>query len=514
MITRRQFLRDIAISAAAMTTPKPLWADGGRILRVSGAKPIRAWDPPEVYGTLEYCAQTAIYNRLLTHAPGEKWTLINEAAEYVDAVDGTHIKFKLKQGIKFTNGYGEMTADDVKFSYERHFDPKINSQMKDNFGPMAGVEVTGRYTGVIVLKEPFPPFTDVVIAHSPGMIVSKKATLEAGGKFNLPPCSSGPYKLKRDTGKRCTILERNDLWVGPPADFDEIHIKVIEDPKNAESAYDAGEIDFTQISLDSISNYVSNPRPNTTLLTRSTLRYLWLGINTENEVTKNEHLRRAIQYAINVDEILEKIYFGSAKRATGIIAPGLVGHRPKNLIEGPDLVKAGLSLKKAGYPNGLKLTLDVQNTELFPAIGRIVQKQLIQAGIEVEVILRDSSSFWGLGNETKGDSWKNIQLILNRFNSLPDPFYATVWFTKDQIGIWNWERFDNEEYNRLHVDGARELDPQKRDLVYRRMQDLLEESGAYVFITYPPELFLYRNHVIPALRPDGTPLFRYFQVAR
>jgi hypothetical protein len=41
----------------------------------------------------------------------------------------------------------------------------------------------------------------------------------------------------------------------------------------------------------------------------------------------------------------------------------------------------------------------------------------------------------------------------------PDPSWATVWFTPEQVGVWNWERFDNAEYAALHAQGLVDLDP-------------------------------------------------------
>lgn len=107
------------------------------------------------------------------------------------------------------------------------------------------------------------------------------------------------------------------------------------------------------------------------------------------------------------------------------------------------------------------------------------------------------------------------QLILNRFTMAPDPSWATEWFTPRQVGIWNWERFDNEEFGRLNDEGLRETDPDKRHEIYVRMQDLMEESGAYLFLTHGVNAFIY-NHakIVPALSPDGqNQLVRLFEPA-
>jgi peptide/nickel transport system substrate-binding protein len=93
----------------------------------------------------------------------------------------------------------------------------------------------------------------------------------------------------------------------------------------------------------------------------------------------------------------------------------------------------------------------------------------------------------------------------------PDPYYATSWFITEQAGVWNWERFANAEFDKIHKDAQSESDLVKRDAMYQRAQDLMEESGAYKFITHEATPNVYRNTIVPALRPDGMPLYRYFK---
>ena len=94
---------------------------------------------------------------------------------------------------------------------------------------------------------------------------------------------------------------------------------------------------------------------------------------------------------------------------------------------------------------------------------------------------------------------------------LPDPYYAMSWFTTDQIGIWNWERFDSPEFDRLQQEAVVEADPEKRAAMYVKMQDLMEESGAYKFLTHEASPVMYREPMQPALRPDARPLYLGFK---
>jgi peptide/nickel transport system substrate-binding protein len=94
-------------------------------------------------------------------------------------------------------------------------------------------------------------------------------------------------------------------------------------------------------------------------------------------------------------------------------------------------------------------------------------------------------------------------MIYDRFSMAPDPSWATVWFTPDQIGVWNWERWNSPEFGELHKKALVEKDVAKRDEMYKKMQDLMEESGAYIFLTHEANAAVYRDNIVPATQPDG-----------
>ncbi len=118
-----------------------------------------------------------------------------------------------------------------------------------------------------------------------------------------------------------------------------------------------------------------------------------------------------------------------------------------------------------------------------------------------------------MGQESKGDTWQDLELWLMRFGTTPDPYEATSWFVSDQVGIWNWERWTSEEYDRLYEEGIAETDPQKRHDIYVRMQEIMEETGAYVWINHEPEAFVHSTAVKVNAAPSGELNYRRFEQA-
>jgi peptide/nickel transport system substrate-binding protein len=518
-INRRQFLKGttafMLTSVVTPLLPKLSFSAEGNILKIRDYGDFLGLDPCFSAIVLEENIMGTIYNKLISYKPGEKWETQLEAAEVLDQVDTTHIKFKLKPGIMFTNDFGEMTAEDVKFSYERIIDPANKSPIQGDWATLKHVEVINKYSGVIVLKSPFQPLMNSTLPYIGGNIVSKKAVEGVGGKFTTnPPCCSGPYFLKEWKPKQLTVLARNKLWNGLRPDFDEIHIFPVDDEKTAEIAFEAGDIDFTRISIPSYNNFKAKPPANSTVINRPSLYYVWLGMMLENPKFKDIRVRQAIQMAVDVPSVLEAAYFGVAQPSTGFIPPGLLGYREKTLVPPEaNIEKAKKLMTEAGYGNGLTVTLDILNKSVNSTAAQVIQANLAEIGVKVQINQHESGAFWSLGSEKSGDRWKEIELILLRYSGAPDPIWATQWFVTEQKGIWNWERFSNAEYDDLYKRALGEADAEKRGKMYQKMQDLLEESGAYRFLTHEATPIMYRNTVVPALRPDGVPLMRYFKKA-
>ena len=246
------------------------------------------------------------------------------------------------------------------------------------------------------------------------------------------------------------------------------------------------------------------------MVEKPSLAYVWMGINQDVPPFDNQNIRRAVQYAIDREAVVDAAYFGAAQTSTGIIAPGLPGHRDANLYNyDPD--KARELLAQEGATN-LSVTLDILNQSERLTAAQVVQANLADVGIQCEIKQNDSGTFWTLGSKD-GDYWNKLQLIIGRFSMEPDPSWATAWFVPDQIGVWNWERFNSPEFAELHAQGLTEMDPAKRDVIYKKMQDLMEESGDYVFLTHEVTGVLYRDTVAPGLKPNGEPLLGDFKPA-
>ncbi|MBX6320306.1 MAG: twin-arginine translocation signal domain-containing protein [Rhodospirillaceae bacterium] len=513
-LDRRAFLRaSAALGVAAAFAPRRSGAAESKILRVRSYSDLQVLDPFDRKSNAEYDITRCLLPRLVRWKPGDTWEWEPHAAETIEQVDPLTIRFTLKRGIMWTGGFGEVTAEDVKYSFERIADRERKSPYFDDWSALDKVEVVDKYSGVIRLKQYYAPLWSTTLPAGSGQIVCKAAVEALPDKHFTTevPASAGPYVFKSWEPKQRTVLARDPNWKLTTPYYDEIQIQPIEDEKAAEVAFAAGELDFTQISLSSLANYRKNPPPRTTLIVKPSLAYVWMGMNHDHPKLKDPRVRRAIQMAVDADAAVDAAYFGQAERATGIIAPGLPGHREKNLVT-RNVAGAKKLLEEAGVSD-LTLKLSVLNKTEHTSLAQVVQASLAEAGIQVEIDPQDSGTFWSLGDEKSGDAWKDVQLLIQRFTMEPDPAWATMWFTPDQVGVWNWERWNNAEFGKLHEAALHEPDTAKRDAMYKKMQDLMEEDGNYVFLTHEATAAICRDSVVPALTPDGDELYDEFRAA-
>ena len=153
-VPRRQFLQGasaLGFSAATGASFAGQAFAAGGTLKTRTYADIRSMDPAFSQGVVDEEIQGAIYNKLVQFKPGSEWGWQLDAAASVEQVDDTHINFALRDDIGFTNGFGAMTAEDVKFSFERIIDEKLESTNKPDMSALDHVEVTGERTGTVVL---------------------------------------------------------------------------------------------------------------------------------------------------------------------------------------------------------------------------------------------------------------------------------------------------------------------------------------------------------------------------
>ncbi|MBP0615904.1 ABC transporter substrate-binding protein [Jiella mangrovi] len=512
-MNRRTILKSLAIGTAGligadMLGPKAAFAIEGKTLKIRNDGDIRNIDPAMRSGWYDETIMFAIFSSLIQYKAGKEWEYELDAAESFDASDPMAIKFSLKPGMKWTNGHGDVTAEDVKYSFERFKDEKLDAIYGSDWAALDHVEVTDELSGIIHMTKPFAPLLASTLPRASGIIVCKKALEENGGKIETDPfATSGPYTFADWQPRQRITLKRNPDFVGPQPYFEEIQLFPIQDKIAAETAFDAGDLDCTQIQISSIADRKGG---KATLTVRPALAYTWLGMNVENPKLSDVKVRRAIQRAVNVPEVVSATFGDAIEPAHGLVPPPLLGARDKVLYPF-DQAEAKKLLAEAGA-EGLSLTcvLGMDSDQLIAA--QVIQAQLAAVGINLKVRQMDDATM-DAQMQDKNGGWKTSEVWIDTFTTAPDPSWVTEWFTCGQVGEWNFQRTCDESWDAENAKAVEETDETKRAKMYRDLQDKLEETGAYVPLYHGVNAWISAPELTPAFTPDGQwPVLREMAV--
>ncbi|KKC38129.1 hypothetical protein WH87_11045 [Devosia epidermidihirudinis] len=508
--TRRSILAGIAgLSAATMLPGGPAWAQEQRSLTVRISREIQNLDPPFMTGTTDSNVLRAVFQRLVAYVPN-KYEYELDAAEKMEQVSPLQIDFTLKKGQMFTGGYGELTADDVKFSFERYIRPDAEgkeSSYKADWAALVEVQVHDTYTGSIILSKPSPSLWEVVLAGTSGLIQSRKAVEALGAEHSRTPIGSGPYMVTSFEAHRGLTLSRNPDFADYVPDYETVNLIYIANQKTAELALRAKEIDFTELSIDAAEELIG--AEGITVEKRPGQRFVWMGMNMQKAPLDNLAVRKAIRAAIDVDEMVLAGYQGNAPRLNTMIPPGLLGHWSDAPVYQRNVDEARQLLAESGVTLPITLKLTLLNEPGFQNMGLVAQALLSEVGINIEIDQREAATFWSSG---KGESGDDLELFFLRFNANPDPTYNARWFLPSQIGDWNWQRFDSAEFARIQDESGSNLDRDSRVQQIIELQKLMDESASMVWLTNEVFALGYQSSVQPAFLPDGNNWqFPYFK---
>lgn len=503
-MTRRQALAGgAALGLLGAALPFPVLAQSGR-KSVTLALPRDLQPPFDPLNRVSYPEGNllrSVLQGLIAFKPGTfEWEL--SAAKSIEQLSETVIAFELKPGLLFHGGFGELTADDVKFSFERAIKPgpdgKTTLHAKD-FAALEEVEVTGTYTGRIKLKTPAPALWQVVLPDNSGLILSRKA-YEAGAYRADQPTrliGTGPYILKEWRPNERAVLQANPDFQGPKPAFDEVVLRPVRDPKTAELAFRADELHFTAIEPADAAEIAK--LPGTRILKQDSINFVWIGINVEKAPLNDPRVRQAIRLAIDVDQVIEGAYNGAVSRAYGPVAPGLLGAWTDAPRYKRDLDAARKLLAEAGA-TGLRTKLTLLNKPAYQNAAVILQAQLAEAGITLDLDVRDGGSFWSAGN---GEAGKTLELSLQRFGGKADPSFQLQWFTASQIGSWNWQRWNSKPYDDLLAKAGSIGDSAERARLYIEAQKEIDRSAAFIWLTHEVNVYAHKDWLKPGILPNG-----------
>jgi ABC-type transport system substrate-binding protein len=482
-----------APAAAPTTAPatKPAASAANTLTFLWGSDTDRL-DPPAMTAQEGFIATTAMYEGLVRYKSGstevepalaERWDISDDGLTYV---------FHLRQRVTFHDG-SPLTAEAVAFSFDRSIN-KDNPLFKDAQGDYGGFPFIDDYIGSVVakveatgpmdvtfrLKRKFSPLLSN-LSIPPGFVISMEALKKYGKGINENPVGTGPFKFvewKKDD--HITVVANDAYWGGKPK-LQQIVFQPVPEASVRALKIQNGEGDVAW-PFDPKDTPALKGQANTDVLEQPGLNVNFAEFNLKKPEYQNKLLRQALNYAVNKQEIADKLYSGAGVPATGVLPSTSWGY-DQNLKGYPyDPDKAKDLLNQAGY-SGQTYTLDAytvprgynpQGSKLAEAL----QQYWEAVGFKTDI----KTTEWTEYRKIRREGQLNIDLNgWQADTGDPDNFLNVFFLTSAQGGI-NTSFYGSPEVDQLLTQADEETDQAKRKALFNQAEEKIVDDAPWVFI--------------------------------
>ncbi len=418
-------------------------------------------------------------------------------AESWEVLDELTWEFKLQEGVKFHNGE-DFNADAVKFSIERAGDESIKPTIRFlRDVPLDRVEIVDPHTVRFITTQPHALMLDHL--NELMILAPRYYSSVSPDEAALKPVGTGPYKFVewvRDD--HVTLAAHPDYWKGTPA-IDTLVWRSIPEASTRIAELGTGGADvIVNVPPDKVDQVDEDEETRAEAIQGG--RRIFIGISLGFEPFRDERVRQALNYAVDVDTIIETILNGYGERMATIANEPWVN---PDLEPYPyDPAKAKQLLAEAGYGDGFDVVMTTPQGRYIQDrdVATVVASYLDQVGVKttVEVIewsvfletLRERTTaplfFLGLG------AWFNGQDELRSVQK-DDTYSATQWVS--------------EEFEQKYAELVKTFDDVKRRELSHELQAIVHKEAPWIFLYKQYDLYGVRERLQWSPRPDERMYF-------
>jgi peptide/nickel transport system substrate-binding protein len=423
-------------------------------------------------------------------ALAESWEISDDGLEYI---------FHLREGVTFHNGE-PFNADSVVFTWNRYINPELawneRWRMADN------VEKVDDLTVKITTEEPKPLLLRTIATH--WSIVPPDTSKKSGKSSTVMPGRHGTLHVCRTSHRRPYHLQSLSQITGKratPRAIETLIIRPIPESATRVAAIQTGEVDIVgRLSAEEAQSLLG--AQGVQVIRYPVTRVYYIAFNNMTsgvgQPTEDPLVRQAMNYAVDVQAIIDALFNGYFKQATGFVATGELGYGAVEPF-GYDPDKARELLAEAGYPNGFSMGFACPAGAYahFEEVCEAVQAYLAEVGIDTDLEIMESGHYWDLEAAKElpplfGDSWSEVAgEALNRMTGAllgPDASYSS------------WE--DETIISMLHEIGTT-VDIDERKALYEEIQRYMVENPPFIYL-YEPVAFEAIRDNVQNYKPRGA----------
>ncbi|MGH3622486.1 MAG: ABC transporter substrate-binding protein [Sciscionella sp.] len=484
----------MTISMAACTGPAPPTASGdidGTSMVIAEAGSPNSLDP--LAGYAPYGA-AKIFDGLLEHQPGSTLYPALAATMPEPSPNGRSWRVQLRDGVRFSDGTA-FDADDVVATYRALLDPKFGSPLREDYSMLSQVDEVDAHTVDFTLNHPYAPFPDkLVLGISPSQKFAGVDSI-ARSSVGVHPVGTGPYELAAwHRGKSLTLRPNKNYVQGQPG-IKKITVLFGLDDNARWEKVRKGEVDAAALPVNRTHNM--QPPADYRVLDQRSAEFRAISLPTQNRVTGDTAMRRALNYAVNRRTIVDSVLGGKGSVASTPITDAMLEFvEPEARFQRDDQL-AGRLLNGAGWKlgadgvrerRGVRARFPLyypQGDSLAQRMAQRFAEDVAQVGVSVEPVAttdltaraHDSAVLFGAGNPFDPD--------LSLFSLLHS--------TSNGVVSGNWSGYSDAGIDSALDYGQREIDPGQRAVAYRELQRAYLRDPAMVVLARIDHGYLLRE---------------------
>ena len=455
----------------------------------------RTIDPADAY---EVISGNLLYNlgdRLYDYKLGTTELVPQLATEMPEiSEDGITYTIPIRQGVTFHDGT-PFNAEAMAFSLKR-FIKNSGSPSSLLTNTVESVEATGEYQLTIKLKKPFAAFTSL-LAFSGLCAVSPQAYTIGENQFQPDTfIGSGPYKLA-EYGTDILRLDVFENYWGEKTKNQGIDIQIFSSSANLFNAFKTGAIDVAYLSLeaDQITNLETEAaRQGWQVISTDSKTINYMVLNLNSEPLNNKAVRKALASIIDRKLLNERVLQGKGEPVYSLVPTQFNSYKPvfqENYGDG-NFDKAKELLKEAGYSPENPAKIEIW----YPA--NFTKKQLTASTLKAYVERKlEGLMELELNSVEAATAYENLDkgvyqtFMLDWYGDFIDadnyiqPFLECTKGTKEKGCEEGASQFQGSFYysdriNQLIKQQRQEQNPEKRQAIFREIQELLGEDVPFI----------------------------------
>jgi len=446
-------------------------------------------DPAYITDCRDGMLAALVYNGLVRYG-SDNLKLEPDLADWEVSKDGTVFQFKLRSGVKFTNGR-EVTADDFVYSFQRVLAPATRSPRSWVFEGIAGaaeyaagrtpavtgLKVIDKYTLEITLEKPYASFL-AQLAMPAAYVVPREEVERAGREFGRQPVGTGPYLLSEWRKHEYLDFTANPEYFAVRPYLAGINYTIIYDSRAYSAQFTRGELEAIPLDATERAAYLSGDQADL-VSDRPDLSTFYLALNCRKAPFNDVRVRQAVNYAINRPRLLALFGEGNGTLAAGPIPRTVAGYNANLTGYEYNPAKAQALLAAAGVRSGTKIRLWQSKSSSILRLTRAIKADLQAVGLQVEIIQGEWSE---AGNGLTDNSVDAA--YLSWWADYPDAenFLYPVFHSANFGARGNRAGYSNPEVDAAIGKARTTLSEAERLVQYAELEKKIVEEAPWVFL--------------------------------